>query len=214
MRTKIIMPTAYFPPIEWWAYILSYDSFEIEIFETYSKQTIRNHCIIASSQGKQKLIVPINKTSGNHTITKDITIDYSQNWIRQHMRSIDTAYNKSVYYEYFKDDISLCLKNKYKYLIDLNYNLVQMFFKWLQIKQNINYTTQFVSADLLQDLNKTEIVHLWENRNEILEYNPYCQVFDDKMEFIPNLSIIDLFFNLGLDSYFYLQSLTKNINKK
>ncbi|MBK6966559.1 MAG: WbqC family protein [Bacteroidales bacterium] len=39
----------------------------------------------------------------------------------------------------------------------------------------------------------------------IRHYEPYIQVFSDRHEFLPNLSILDLLFNLGPDTGDYLK---------
>jgi hypothetical protein len=39
----------------------------------------------------------------------------------------------------------------------------------------------------------------------LINFEPYRQVFEEKNGFIPNLSIIDLLFNLGPDTLSYLQ---------
>jgi len=52
----------------------------------------------------KKLSIPVLKVNGNHTLTKDIRIATSIPWQRVHWRSIETAYNNSPFFLYYKDE--------------------------------------------------------------------------------------------------------------
>ncbi len=90
---------------------------------------------------------------------------------------------------------------------ELNKKIQEIILGFLDIEQEILYTDEFVNPSL---------AGLWDYRDKI---NPkkviddphfkcleYTQVFSSKHGFIPNLSIIDLLFNLGPGSSEYLRS--------
>ena len=99
----ILLSTAYFPSISWIAVALQSVRVEIEIHETYLKQTYRNRCNIATASGILSLTVPVKRVNGNHTKTADIQIDNSEKWQNLHWKSIITAYNKSPYFLFYRD---------------------------------------------------------------------------------------------------------------
>ena len=118
--SKILLSTAYLPPIEYFATILACDGFELENHEHYIKQSYRNRCKIMTSNGILDLSIPVNKVNGNHTLIKDIRISYLSNWQSNHWRAIESAYNKSPFF---------CITG----MIWKNFILLPMNFSWIII---------------------------------------------------------------------------------
>jgi hypothetical protein len=184
-----LLPTAYLPPVAYVAECLQSDQISIEAFETYKKQTCRNHCEIYGPNGRQKLSVPVSKVNGNHTLTKDIRISYLQSWQKIHWRSIETAYNNSPFFIYYRDLFEPFYYKKFDFLLDFNTRLLEVIFRILRIEKEISFTDHFENRS--DDLNDFLLPH-------------YTQVFENKSGFLPDLSTVDLIFNLGPDSREYL----------
>jgi hypothetical protein len=198
---SILLPTAYLPPINYISECLNSETVFIEAFETYTKQTCRNHCIIAGPNGIQQLTVPVNKVDGNHTLTKDIRISYFQDWQKMHWRSIETAYNNSPFFLYYRDYFEPFFSKKTHFLIDLNLSLFEVIFNILRIEKETEFTEQYdrnprfaIDRRNVFGSKKSFIVH---------PAKEYTQVFRNKSGFITNLSIIDLIFNLGPETVDY-----------
>jgi hypothetical protein len=188
-----LFTTAYLPSVSYITECLRSDNIIIEAFETYKKQTCRNHCDIYGPNSKQKLSIPVIKVNGNHTFTKDVRISYSQNWQKLHWRSIETAYNNSPFFLFYRDHLEPFYKKKFDFLLDFNTKLLEVLLIILGIKKEIRFTDHFENAIDSSD-------------NLILQ--TYTQVFSAKYGFLPNLSIIDLLFNLGPDAREYLNGLS------
>jgi hypothetical protein len=186
---SILLPTAYLPPITYLVECLHSVRVSIEAFETYKKQTCRNHCEIYGPNGRQKLSVPVIKVNGNHTLTKDIRISYCQDWQKIHWRSIETAYNNSPFFLYYREHLEPFYIKKFDFLLDFNTGLLEVIFLIFRIEKEINFTDHFekLSAD----------------HNTFL-FQHYTQVFENRSGFLPDLSIIDLIFNLGPDAAEYI----------
>ena len=91
----MLLSTAYFPPVLQFAWMMQNEDLQIEQLETFSKQTYRNRCEILSPNGLQALSVPVIRTNGAKTLTKDIKIAYESPWQQLHWKAIQTAYNSS-----------------------------------------------------------------------------------------------------------------------
>jgi len=198
MKNSCYLPIAYWGPIQYFTKFLLYDKIFIEQYETYSKQTYRNRCNIYGPNGVQSLNVPVIKGSSKNILTKDITISYDMNWKINHLRSLESAYNSSPFYEFYIDDILQLYKKKYDTLIDFNLDILRLCFEWLQIDDDINLTTDFNLV--VQGDDYRQNMHPKENRNEfdgLFKQANYIQGFEQRSGFIPNLSILDLIFNTG-----------------
>ena len=194
MLNKFLLPSSYFGPIEYYAFLCKYRNIYIEVQENFIKQTIRNRCYIMSANGKLRLTVPVYKT--HQTKINNIKICYKQNWIKNHWFSIKSSYGSSPYFLFYEKEIFKILQKREKYLFDLNNSLQKKIFEILDINPLISFTKNYDHQNNMCDLRNYSFLH-----NKI---KPYNQVFMNKLNFIPNLSILDLIFNLGPQSTKYL----------
>ena len=190
-----IFPTAYLPSIEYISLFLKAENASIELFETYQKQSCRTRTNVMTANGIQTQTIPVIKTNGNHTLTKDIEISYKESWQQIHLRCLESAYRKSAYFDYYFPYFEKIYKQKFNTLIELNDFCLKTILKILKTKKEYSFTTDFEKIINEDDYR----ISLSKGTNKI-EMKPYYQVFADRHGFIPNLSIIDLLFNEGPNS--------------
>jgi hypothetical protein len=186
----------YLPPISYFSLLQNFDTVFVEKFEHYEKQTYRNRCYIKTSQGVEPLIVPLTAKHGK-TIIKDVRIDYNQKWLNNHYRSIQSAYGKAPFYEYYHDDLYHVLFKRQEFLYDLNLDLLTMCLKWLRHDIRVRETSFYEKLPQTGVSDYRSVINPKkpEGCNRIYKSVEYQQVFGVK--FVENLSIIDLIFCEG-----------------
>lgn len=211
-----VLPSCYFPPVQWLSKLLLYSEIAIDPYEYFIKQTYRNRCMILGANKPINLTVPVKKVDGNKTRMKDVRIDYDTRWQHNHIRSIESAYQSAPFFEYTWDEIRIVLTKKEKFLVDLNEKLVACILEYVDIDVNYRYSKQYVEpekhlADYRNMISPKK--NLAEDPSFIPE--PYMQVFNDRKKFVPNLSILDLLFNEGPQARMVLlKSIRKRPSKK
>ena len=201
MLEKAIFHPTYFPSIVQYALMVKHKDIVFEVNGNFQKQTYRNRCYILGANGKQLLNVPISKKSGKQK-TKDILVNYSENWQKEHLKSLISAYKSSPFFEFYIDDLMPIFTKKEKYLTDLNTTVFSLLNEAIQV--NIPYE---LSKEYITD-NENDFRYLVNAKKEKIQKLPkYTQVFSDKYHFKPNLSILDLLFNEGPNAEMYLKSL-------
>lgn len=205
---KVILSTAYLAPVQYYSKLLNYGEVLIEIYENYPKQTYRNRCNIYGANGLLSLSIPVKKIQ-TKTKTKDIKIDYVTNWQKLHWKSIESAYRSSPYFEYYADELLPFYTRKIDFLIDYNTALQKIIIELIGFNAKITLTNNYVITTESECDDFREIINpkkeYYDNHFKPIEY---IQVFANKSSFIPNLSIIDLLFNVGPDT---LELLEKTI---
>lgn len=202
------LSTAYLPPVQWFAKLLRYDKVYVEQYENYQKQTYRNRCVIAGPNGAISLTVPIEKPDTLKCLTKDIRISDHGNWRHLHWNALESAYNQTPYFEYLKDDLRPFYEKSFRYLMDFNEELVAVICALIDIEPHIERTTDYIAVR--EDADFRDSIHPKKNWQEDKEFTsvPYYQVFQQKYGFLPNLSIVDLLFNMGPESVLVLSTAT------
>jgi len=194
-----LLPTAYFGPISYYAILLQHPNCRIEINEHFIKQSIRNRCDIYGANGKLRLSIPKERKGSSKTIIRNLKISYRNNWQKQHWNAIESAYNSSPFFEYYKDELKPFFEEKEEYLVKFNSKLQNTILRMLHQKNIIKNTTEYLHKGDFFDLRN----YRWKLKNQ----EKYDQVFMEKQGFIPNLSVLDLLFNLGPESIDYLHNL-------
>lgn len=206
---NVLLSTAYWPNLHYFFYILNADVISIEQFENYQKQSFRNRTQILSANGVLDLSIPIKKNAPKE-LAKNIQISYKENWQTKHWRAITSAYKNSPYFDYFEDEIKDFYEQEFEFLQVYNLKQQQVILKILKLKKDILFTTDYQTEN-------SGILDLRENIHPKIDFKtdatvsdmlsrPYYQTFENKFAFTPNLSILDLLFNKGLETKEYLQS--------
>jgi len=203
MENGAIFPLFYLPPVELFKEIVSFKdkNILIEKYEHFPKQSYRNRTSVYGPNGKLNLTVPITKGSKNHTAYKDVKISYNDNWQRMHWLSLQTSYRSSAYFEFYEDDFAPFYEKKYDFLFDYNLELFTLLLKQLKLSVEFDFTRTYeFSYPDIADFR--ESIHPKKESN--FEAKKYFQVFEDKYQFMPNLSVVDLIFNQGPQASKYL----------
>ncbi len=191
-----LFSTAYLAPVEYFQYLKTAGKVCIEQHEYYQKQTYRSRCRIATTNGIMDLSIPVEKR--NHTLIRDIRISEHSDWQTQHWRSIEAAYNSSPFFEYYADDFRPFFEKKWLFLWDFNMELLHKTLELLDIETEILLTETYKPQTGEETLDLREIIH--PKKEASIPLKSYYQVFATKFGFIPNMSIIDLLFNMGNES--------------
>jgi hypothetical protein len=203
---KSLFSTALLPSLEYMILMLNTEEIVLEQYESFQKQNNRSRFHILSPNGLQTLHIPLKYCDGKTQIT-DVEIDYKTNWQLLHWRSIEAAYNRSPFFEFYKDAFEVIFFKQEKFLFQYNLALIKWLFKTLNQNQEINFTNDF--DKVLFDAN--DFRNLSNSKNYKLVFpnyfkaEKYQQVFSHKLPFHENLSCIDLLFNTGNAAIKYLK---------
>ena len=199
---QVLLSTTYFGPVQWYQKLHRADAVLIEQWESFQKQTYRNRCLIATTNGVQALTVPVER--GSSSLIKDMRISDHGNWRHLHWMALQSAYGESPFFEYYQDDIRPFFEKRWDYLMDYNEAICQKMCELIDIEAKVERTSEFVlEPDNLADM-RTAINPKHPAEDPDFTAKPYYQVYQQKHGFLPNLSILDLLFNMGPESVFYL----------
>jgi hypothetical protein len=201
MSDKILVSTAYLPPVSYFSAISGYSEILVEKEENYIKQSFRNRCYILSANGPMFISVPVLLGSFHKTAIKDIRIDYSRRWQQVHIGALISSYRSSPFFQYYFDEIEQIISARRSFLLDLNQLLTEYLIRSIGIKGKSEFTASFQPSDNEPD----DYRYLISPKiNDTRKYKAYTQVFSSKFGFVPGLSVVDLLFNTGPDAGSYL----------
>ena len=209
LMSIILTEFQYFGTVNWYKLLFQFSNIQFEQYETYQKMSFRTRCMIVGSNGLINLSVPLEKGRSQKLLIKDVKISYSENWQEQHWRSIASCYGNSPFFEFYEESLLLLFEIRPTYLIDLNWQT----FEW--VTKRLKWGAQMERTDQYLPENPNGVFdarNLFKPRDydQVKDVVKYQQVFEDRIGFKPNLSVLDLMFCNGPGSKSLLTSNQSN----
>lgn len=174
---------------------------------------------IKSANGLQTMKVPTRH--GGRKLIKDTLIDYGQRWQKKMLRSIEMSYRKAPLFKSFFDDVKKIINENNDSIGRLNAITIQYGIKCLKIETQILYDDELNikygsdpsewMLNICKRIGATEYYcggvaakkylnfdRFKEEGIKVTTQNWECEKYSQLYgEFIPNLSFIDMFMNIG-----------------
>ena len=160
------------------------------------------------------LSIPVLDGREQKKLLKEVAIDNRKPWQSQHWKTITSCYNRSPWFEFYKHELEELYRQPVEWLVDWN----RVCWDWLMQKLEAGITTSYTekpvsgsgfgvsgSSNTEPQTRNPELDYLdWRNKlmprsieKDFPEPVRYRQVFEDRVGFIPHLSVLDLLFCEG-----------------
>lgn len=203
----MLLSSAYLPPVWYFAKLFACDGKEVQVecWDHYVKQTYRNRCHIMAADGMMSLTVPVDKGAEAKCCVKDVRISDHGNWRHQHWNALETAYAGTPFFLYYEDDFRPFYERRFEFLYDFNLQLTELCCDLIDIHPRLLSTAEYSMGERDDDFR--DVIHPKHDIAVDASFTPapYWQVFGDRFGFTPNLSVVDLLFNMGPESILVLQ---------
>ncbi len=197
-KITVLIDLQYLPNINWILTSIKYKNVKFSLSDISQKMSFRNKCYVVGSNGLITLSIPLQGGRDKKQKLKDIRINNDYQWQILHWKTIQSCYKKSPYFDHFEYVFKPFFQNHFEFLYDFNFKMISKIFSICKLETELSLEPQ-----LNLDTENTEIHDL---RNSITPKNylendciKYLQVFEDKVGFKPNMSILDLLMNDGLN---------------
>ena len=183
---------------------------------------ITNRNKIITPEGTWKRIsIPV-KNDQKFFQNNDVKINNDMNWKEKNLDLISKSYSKSKFFDLYNTSINSIFEEKWEYLIELNIKILKTIFEWLDVKTkiifeselNVKGTSSEKLLNICKEVKATKYVSgpggknyldekIFQKNHIDIEYQKYTPISYSQLNsksFIPNLSILDLLFNMGYES--------------
>ncbi len=200
-----------------WAQMLAAEKVVFEACGAYQRRTSRTRTSIVSASGALDISVPVERDSALRY--KEIRINRNTDWATQHFRALMAAYNSTPFFEFFADDFAALYNRRHDYIWDLNVDMMHLVADLMGVELEYDFTSDFVPApDGYSDLRiaiEPKYQHLLSRSDsgQQVVAEPYYQVFQQRLGFVPGASVLDVLFNLGPESRLIIRQMAKQLKQ-
>jgi len=189
---QVISPFFIFPNISWWTKVLNANIVVLDAGEHFEKMTYRNRYRISGANNSILLSVPLINGRNQHVQMKDVRIHNEEAWQTRHWRTLVSVYNRAPYFEHYQDSLKTLFETQFEYLVDVNLAALQ----WVMQQMNLKFEIQ--QTDVYLKEYPADVKDLRNKKKSTNVFPKYYQVFEDRIGFQPDLSILDLLFSEGM----------------
>jgi hypothetical protein len=189
--------------------------------------SFRNRCRIAGAEGVVDLSIPIAGGRDQKTSMKDVRIAAGRSWQAQHWKTIVSCYSRSPWFEYYRDGLQKLFGEPAELLMDWDLRCLEWSLRVLGMDQQVLLTDRYKkeyapeegadwrgrlgprgprNVSSSADVNGSADINGSTDVTRSRDAGRYRQVFEERIGFIPNLSILDLLFCEGKEAIRYIRS--------
>ena len=223
MRAVILQP-GYLPWLGFFDLMYKADTFVILDDVQFTVRDWRNRNRIKTPNGTLWLTIPVQAKHAREKLVTEVEIDNTQNWQKKHLKSLESFYKKT---KYFNEIIELThdlFDKSYRFLVDLDMVFIYEINQYLSLDTRILFSSEIGSTEekdekllsICRHLNASHYLSGDVAKNYLREpiflaegisvewhnysHPYYNQQWIKEQGFISYLSVLDLLFNHGTES--------------
>jgi hypothetical protein len=231
MKRIAIVQSNYIPWKGYFDLISSVDEFVLLDDIQFTRRDWRNRNLIKTPTGRQWLTVPVKSKGRYRQSIRETNLD-GMLWASNHWRSLHANYRRAPHFKEISNTLMPLYKSSYKTISDLNTVFITEICKLLNISTKIIQSSQFTLAarknqlliSICQQAGADTYVtgpkakkyldeNLFRDANIKVEWFNYSGYKEYKQlwgEFEHHVSIVDVLFNCGRTSPYYIHRNTSN----
>jgi hypothetical protein len=198
---KVILPLHLAGNAHWFSVLLKAgNNAVIDLHERFEKQSPRSRFHLLGPNGTLCVVFPlqhgeVRKQSTGHQVLFDEMSNKRMTW-----RTIKSCLGSSPYFIHYEDELHSIFEKEHTHLAAFSLEVLHFCLRAM------NLPASFAISDEAIILDEQSLDYRKQNLDAVVEKRePYIQVFSDRFAFVPNLSILDLLFNMGPSSADYLK---------
>ncbi len=192
---KYIVDLQLFPCVEYCRTLVKSKYVEFEQYENFQKSSFRNRLVIPSANGLVTLTIPLIGGREQKVSIRQVKIDHSIDWASQHWKTVKSCFMRSPFFDYYEQELETLFFDKSTFLFDFNLKILNWVLEKLKLDIAITLTDSYIyqyDEGVIDDRN------CWLPKNyQTTSAIKYSQVFEDRIGFQPNVSVLDLILNEG-----------------
>jgi hypothetical protein len=194
----ILSEYQYFPSVTLLSALTISKHIDFESYETYQKGGFRNRCEVLGSNGIIQLVIPLVGGRTQKRFINEVKIDFREDWRRSHFRTLLSCYNRSAFFEYYREELERLFEKRISWLVDWNLACFEWLVSVLKLEVVIGKTGSFEKEYSNQEfLDLRGMLAPGHRTLPVVKPVTYAQVFSEQMPFTPGLSVLDLLFCEG-----------------
>ncbi len=193
---KILIEQQYFGHIAYWSLLLSTQDVLLEAHEHYQKRSFRNKTELLSAQGRHMLTIPLVKGKHQQQPIQEVKIANQEPWQAVHIKTLQTCYRSAPFYDHYQEEIKRLILNEESHLWAYCLPITTWVSRQLNTNLNLMISDKFEVSPMKGIKDKRNFFKPGQSVATFIPM-PYAQVFENRLGFIENLSILDLLFCYG-----------------
>ncbi|MEI6221561.1 MAG: WbqC family protein [bacterium] len=223
MRIGILQP-GYLPWLGFFEQLAKVDIFVLYDDVQYTTKDWRSRNKIKTANSSIWLTVPTH--GSQQLLINEVKLVQDNVWKKKHLKSIELSYKKAPYFDWLMPDLERIINKELKYLIDLDSELITMLANKIGIKTNIinssslNIQQPDKNIKIIETIKALDGTYFYDGKSSqefidvplfnqhgiTVEFQDYKHPTYPQLwgTFVPYLSVIDLLFNVGEESFKYI----------
>jgi hypothetical protein len=187
----------YFPPISYFKRLYEVTHINFNLYNPYRRMSFFNRAIVVGPNNLSNLSIPL--ISGRHQEgpLREVRMGAGGKWQIRHWRTLESYYGRSPWFDGYRESLLALYAKPFEFLPDWNLACMHWVLEQLHLPIHISASA---FPDLIAPADQIPAVYRKElNPRNYRDFpSPrYRQVFEDRLGFQPNLSILDLLFCEG-----------------
>ncbi len=158
--------------------------------------------MVAGPAGPLTLSIPVVGGRSIQLPYSQVMIDHRSNWQRDHCRTLVSVYGRSPFFFHYRPELEALFEGDHPTLFSWNLACLTWVISKMKVKEKIQFLENCPPIENVPNSKDLTDYFLPKNHHspEKGPFPVYPQVFEDRTGFLPNLSMLDLLFNLGPES--------------